>query len=285
MKLFNCFKYKVKNLWEPNFRGIFSFYQEVVHFHFLCNDSVYALNCSDGIIHKMDTGSAPKIELPLWWICSLFCGKPFLMCSKDVCVDLTNKELVDTIPTCLEKEFLHQYRNYQLFPEKKIDIQPYEFGDYAIFSKGPWSYLCKRNGKDIWSFKGRASLATDIYCWNDSLYWGTSGAGGYFYIVDLKSGEPKLSLQTGGTISFCQNGDLCYIGRRQRNKSCVVCISLSNASIIDEFALEGLFTDNSKMYMKDNKLYVVTFSQKNQHDRELIVTTIDCSKTADGQNQ
>ena len=111
MKLISCFKNRVKDLWEPNFRGIFAFYQEAVHFHFLYNDSVYALNCSDGMIHKINTTPAQKIELPSWWICSFFCERPFLMCGKDVCVDLTQKILVTTIPECLKKEFLHKYCN------------------------------------------------------------------------------------------------------------------------------------------------------------------------------
>lgn len=276
MERIHCFKNKIPNLWEPHFNGVFAHYEDAVHFHFLHNNSVYALNCAHGTIQQIAADAGGEIVLPRWWILSHNQASPLLMCGKGLCIDLLRKESTHAIPTGLKEEFLHKYQNYELFPEKRINTEPYTFGEYSLCAQGSWGYLCKKDGKEIWHFKGRASLATDIHICKDSLYWGTSGAGGYFYILDAESGEPKLSLQTGGTRIFCQNEDLCYLGRRIKNKSYIACVSLTETKVTEEFPLDGVFTDNSTLYLHDNTLYVITFSPQSQKERSLILTVLHC---------
>ena len=276
MEQVHCFKNKLPNLWEPHLSGVFAYYRDAVHFHYLHNNSVYALNCVHGTIQQIATNIVGEIALPRWWILSSGQDPLLLMCGKELCIDLLQRKPTQVIPTVLKEEFLYKYQNYELLPEKRIDIEPYTFGEYSLSAKGAWGYLCKKNGKEVWHFKGRASLATDIHFRNDSLYWGTSGAGGYFYILDLENGEAKLSLQTGGTHTFCQRGDLCYIGRRIKNKSSIACVSLAEAKVVEEFPLDGVFTEDSAIYLHHSTLYVVTFSPQGQRERSLILTILRC---------
>ena len=72
----------------------------------------------------------------------------------------------------------------------------------------------------------------------DNLYFGTAGLAAIFYILNIHTGVPILSLRTGGTTVIQRRGSHAYLytGVGQR-KSQLICVDLISGSILDEIEL------------------------------------------------
>ena len=95
-------------------------------------------------------------------------------------------------------------------PQKRIfnDAKVYSFGDKEVFMQSPFMMSCrdKQNQKTLWKYKLSAYLYTEVEEYNDILYFGTAGKGGYFYGVSLNNGQTVFSYNTGQTVHFLRSG-------------------------------------------------------------------------------
>ena len=108
-----------------------------------------------------------------------------------------------------ENEVIEQ--SFCCIPQKRIfnDAKVYSFGDKEVFMQSPFMMSCrdKQNQKTLWKYKLSAYLYTQVEEYNDILYFGTAGKGGYFYGVSLNNGQTVFSYNTGQTVHFVRSGE------------------------------------------------------------------------------
>lgn len=117
-----------------------------------------------------------------------------------------------------EKEVIEQ--SFCYIPQKQIlnDAKVYSFGDKEVFMQSPFMMTCrdKQNQKALWEYKLSAYLYTEVEEYNDILYFGTAGKGGYFYGVSLNNGQTVFSYNTGQTVHFVRNGERIIISDKKQ---------------------------------------------------------------------
>ena len=117
-----------------------------------------------------------------------------------------------------EKEVIEQ--SFCYIPQKQIlnDAKVYSFGDKEVFMQSPFMMTCrdKQNQKTLWKYKLSAYLYTEVEEYNDILYFGTAGKGGYFYGVSLNNGQTVFSYNTGQTVHFIRNGERIIISDKKQ---------------------------------------------------------------------
>ena len=105
-------------------------------------------------------------------------------------------------------------------PQKRIfnDAKVYSFGDKEVFMQSPFMMSCrdKQNQKTLWKYKLSAYLYTEVEEYNDILYFGTAGKGGYFYGVSLNNGQTVFSYNTGQTVHFVRSGEGIIISDKKQ---------------------------------------------------------------------
>ena len=105
-------------------------------------------------------------------------------------------------------------------PQKRIfnDAKIYSFGDKEVFMQSPFMMSCrdKQNQKTLWKYKLSAYLYTEVEEYNDILYFGTAGKGGYFYGVSLNNGQTVFSYNTGQTVHFVRSGERIIISDKKQ---------------------------------------------------------------------
>lgn len=105
-------------------------------------------------------------------------------------------------------------------PQKRIfnDAKVYSFGDKEVFMQSPFMMSCrdKQNQKTLWEYKLSAYLYTEVEEYNDILYFGTAGKGGYFYGVSLNNGQTVFSYNTGQTVHFVRSGERIIISDKKQ---------------------------------------------------------------------
>ena len=105
-------------------------------------------------------------------------------------------------------------------PQKRIfnDAKVYSFGDKEVFMQSPFMMSCrdKQNQKTLWKYKLSAYLYTEVEEYNDILYFGTAGKGGYFYGVSLNNGQTVFSYNTGQTVHFIRSGERIIISDKKQ---------------------------------------------------------------------
>ena len=139
----------------------------------------------------------------------------------------------------------------------------YHFGEDSISHKSEWSYVCKRSGEEVWTFKGYAWRYTSIERYGDNIYFGTAGQGGYFYLLNLHTGEALLKLKTGGTANIYARRDNKLYLLQQEKKAYLVCIDLNDGIILERLELPGTVKDDCAVMLLDDTVHAVTlFFQK-----------------------
>ena len=134
----------------------------------------------------------------------------------------------------------------------------YYFEDYAISHKSEWSYVCKRNGQEVWSFRGYAWRYTNIEQYGYNIYFGTAGQGGYFYLLELNTGKPLLKLKTGGSVNIYARRDNRLYLLQQDKKAYLVCIDLNDGTILERLELPGTVKDECAVKLIDGTVHAVT---------------------------
>lgn len=117
-----------------------------------------------------------------------------------------------------ENEVIEQ--SFCCIPQKRIfnDAKVYSFGDKEVFMQSPFMMSCrdKQNQKTLWKYKLSAYLYTQVEEYNDILYFGTAGKGGYFYGVSLNNGQTVFSYNTGQTVHFVRSGEGIIISDKKQ---------------------------------------------------------------------
>ena len=117
-----------------------------------------------------------------------------------------------------ENEVIEQ--SFCCIPQKRIfnDAKVYSFGDKEVFMQSPFMMSCrdKQNQKTLWKYKLSAYLYTEVEEYNDILYFGTTGKGGYFYGVSLNNGQTVFSYNTGQTVHFVRSGERIIISDKKQ---------------------------------------------------------------------
>ena len=117
-----------------------------------------------------------------------------------------------------ENEVIEQ--SFCCIPQKRIfnDAKVYSFGDKEVFMQSPFMMSCrdKQNQKKLWKYKLSAYLYTEVEEYNDILYFGTAGKGGYFYGVSLNNGQTVFSYNTGQTVHFVRSGERIIISDKKQ---------------------------------------------------------------------
>ena len=134
----------------------------------------------------------------------------------------------------------------------------YQFGEYTISHRGEWNYVCRHNGEEIWTFRAYAWRYTEICSFGERIFFGTAGQGGYFYLLDLKTGVPVLKLKTGGTARWIQREDRLYL-LQQEKKARLLCIDLHEGAILESVQLPGKVSVHSALDLIGNTVHGVSF--------------------------
>ena len=144
--------------------------------------------------------------------------------------------------------------------EPPKDEEIYHYGGYTISHKSQWSYVCKRDGEEVWNFRCQSWRYRDISEWNDSIYFGTAGGGGYLYLLDLHTGKPILALKTGATVYIPRRENKVYVFQREKRKTFLVCVDLNDGSILDRVELPGMHNEDCALRLIGNTVHAVTYT-------------------------
>ena len=245
------------NPWESECEGIFFKLRDKVHFCFKDSSAVAVLAEDMSVPRQHIPVSEPgTIPLPGRWILLEDGDTKQLFLRENLVLNLWNMNFTSTP----EPAALTQYRAVRK-PEKFYVEAPFVHGEYCITHKGQWGYECTKNGNTIWEFQGKGYLYTDICRWSDRFFFGTAGRGGYFYILNVETGEVVSAVKTGGTASMIQIENECYI--LSNDKSAVLlCVDLRDGSILESVSLPGKANTYSRLREIDGKIHAVTFEYK-----------------------
>lgn len=261
-----------ETLWLPDLAGLFFELDRKPCFAYACRGKVYILHMTtlEPVVVSLSFGDH-KYVLPHRWGLIKEDGHFYLAVNEDVMLDLHSGKQMERIPETLRT----QYHSRKL-PVAYYETYPFDLGEYRIEHKGQCGYRCIRDGKEVWTFCGRAYLYTEIYRWRDRIFFGTAGNGGYFYMLDIHTGAALVSIKTGGTASIARLGDVCYVASKvQRNRSKLLCIDLWTGKILEELDLEGEVNECSRLQLLDGQIHVVTFLYDGNHLRRAIWNVVN----------
>lgn len=273
MELFQSRYIPSTDPWEPNFGGWFFANGTVPCFVYKERGNVCLLPLTSDVPTIIHTNLGHEIlPLPWHWIFLEHGGSSYLMVMPDAVIDLRQGKQLSYIPEPLRAKCLAR-----IHPEKYFVEHQFCFDDYCISHKGNCGYRCTKTGEILWEFTGRAYLYTDIIRWNNHVFFGTAGHGGYFYILDIDSGESLASIKTGGTASIAQMDHLCFVASRgtKRNRSKLLCLDLRDGRIVQELDLHGEVTEDSKLQLIGQHLHIVTFEYRGEHLQNAIWNTVN----------
>ena len=248
-------KVQLNGLWMPECFGLFAKQGNHVTFFFEDRSKLLSISEADMVPQLLYCCSGNEsLRLPSRWAIVETLNTKFLLISDDQALDLTNNEVSCDIPVLLQEAYKQQVHP----PEYYVEA-PQQLGEFTILHKGNWGYICKREDAKLWEFTGKAYLYTDMMRWNDRLFFGTGGHGGYFYVLDIHTGLPLATIKTGGTRCFVQVDNLCYVLRNEKNAQ-LLCVDLSDGQIVSQCDLPGIATIESRITIIDNLIHVITFN-------------------------
>lgn len=237
--------------WEPHLSGFFSLQKSSPLFMYMDRDQVCAFDCQNGsgqIVY-----SEHGLPIPQNWVL-VYDGKYNHLFLKDgLAIDINAQQVVTHIPPDLDEKYRKSKR-----PKRFYEESPFCFDDFCISHKGQSGYICKKNGEKLWAFNGKAYLYTDINKWNDRVFFGTAGNGGYFYVLDIEDGTKVSDIKTGGTTSIAQKGNLCFVLSNEKS-AVLLCVDLNDGAIKQKINLAGKANMYSKIQLMDDKLHAITF--------------------------
>lgn len=222
MRLIESVRIRHENPWEPELDGLFLSHGGTVKFCYKENRTVVAQSLVGEREVWYTAPEGERLELPYNW-------------------------------TGAAKGIAPMMRTW--YPSNK---EIYYFEDYTISHTSQWSYVCKRGTEEIWRFQGYAWRYTTIERCGDNIYFGTAGQGGYFYLLNLHTGELLLKLKTGGTVYiYARREDKLYL-LQQDKKAYLVCVDLNDGTT-KRLALPGKVHQHSSIRLIGNTVHAVTF--------------------------
>lgn len=261
---------KTHYMWEAECFGLFYKRENGIAFFYIDGLNLMAISENDTVADILYSCSATDdLSLPFDWIIVEEAEEAILMTSQNAGYDLKRNVFIHEIPASVKAAYSSQER-----PEKFLVEAPFHFGEYTISHKGNWGYVCTKNGQKIWEFAGRAYLYTDIVRWNDRLFFGTAGHGGYFYVLDLKTGEPITSIKTGGTRSLAHADDICYVLSNEKTAQ-LLGVDLSSGKIVSRCVLPGKSSSNSRVAIDGNRIHAITYEYSGASLKQVVWNCIE----------
>lgn len=260
-------KVEVENLWIPQCFGLFIKLNKTVSFFFQNNSKLLSLSEED--VNPQVIHSESSIPLPYDWRAVETAEDSFLLFSEDFGLNLKNNELCHKISPQLQAEYKHQKRPANYY----VDAPKY-LGEYTILHKGNWGYICMKDHSKLWEFTGRAYLYTDMIRWNDRLFFGTGGQGGYFYVLDIQTGVPLTAIKTGGTQCIIHADNHCYVLSNEK-KGQLLCIDLLDGRIVSKCDLPGTADLKSRITRIDNHIHAITFNGPRSQPKSMTWSCIE----------
>jgi hypothetical protein len=262
MKIINHYEIRLDEwMWAPELYGVFAKYRNKDTFFFECRRVLYAFVQGQPAPEIVRTH--PSLPLPSSWRLVEVSDVPYLVFDDTMGLNLSSEQWLEPLP-----DALHAAYQKHVMPEKHLVEDAFEFGDYRITHKGQMGYSCARQGEHIWDFQGRAYLYTDINRWQNRVFFGTAGHGGYFYALELDSGKPVAAIRTGGTCCIVQQENRCYFLRYDK-KTELLCLDLDNGEITDSVILPGQ-TNYSRLQLLDGRLHMITFQYRKDRLQQAI---------------
>lgn len=240
--------------WEPDFFGLFHKERWGVTFFFKGKNSLLTLSKDDldpQVLYLCCDGE--RLSLPQDWTIVETQDASFLLVAKDKGINLKTRQFIEQIPVQIQTAYSQHIR-----PEKYYEESPQHLGEYTIWHKGNCGYICRKDASKLWEFSGKAYLYTDMMRWEDRIFFGTGGRGGYFYVLDIQDGTTLVSMKTGGTRCFAHDDNLCYVLCNEKNAQ-LCCIDLASGRMVSQCNLPGIATINSRISMIDDQIHAITF--------------------------
>lgn len=255
--------------WEPYYNGFFHKSKNCVLFFYEDNNALCALQQKEESADAIyTTGSGSILPLPAKWTVVNDGDDSFLFLDKDNVIHLSSLETVNDLPATLLAAYQKVRKSGAYYEEA-----PFVLNEYCISHKGNSSYKCTKNEQLIWEFRGQAYLYTDIRRWNNRVYFGTAGNGGYLYVLDIDTGEALTKIKTGGTSAIVQNDRFCYfLGNEKTAK--LFCVDLSDGKVVQEISLPGKALSESVVQQIDNQIHAITFVYKGDYLKHAVWSCI-----------
>ena len=134
------------------------------------------------------------------------------------------------------------------------------FEKYIISHKGEFGYRCYMDNALLWEFKGQGYLYTEMERYGNMVVFGTAGAGGHFYGIDINTGQSIIDINTKGTRKYCYQNNCFYIYQcGPKGKLLKVGI---NGEVNEEIILPGLVTTVCPLALINNRIYTLFFTKK-----------------------
>lgn len=267
-------RFAEENPWEPEYSGVFHERNGQLHFFFKGREGLSVIAEADA---KATTVYSGKVSLPGQWILAASPAGDFLFYQEQIfpqgllqqrVLDLCTLQVTENVP----EEAVRSYQA-QVKPLYHYEEASFSSGAYCIAHKGSWGYECFRNGEPIWQFNGYAWLYTDVFFYKDRVFFGTSGQGGYFYVLDLQTGKALTKLKTGGTKHIIREGEYCYV--LQNGKQCsLICVDLTDGRIRQAVQLPGAAGPSAILQRTGERLQAITFEKKNDRMRNACWTCL-----------
>lgn len=222
--------------------GAFTWHAGKPVYYFQCC-GVQAAYCGEnGVnVRRIPYPFAPEgVLLSLFWQLREDHDPPLLLLTKQHAINLQTQEIV-----C-----------HDLPIKKRSSSMSYQLGEYRIDYNDGFSIACTRNGAKAWQFRMQGYLYTPIVQWEDLIFFGTAGYGGYLYILRLETGEVVAAVKTGGTVQIAQQGGVCYV-LANRPGARLLKVDMASGSILEELPLPGK-SHYSNLRLMDGKVHAIT---------------------------
>lgn len=249
MKLLWSKPIPMDNPWEPACAGVFCRFADTVHFLYKDGKAVAVLAEDSETARKIPAGDH-TIPLPGQWILS----DNIVFLNEELLFDIFGRTFADLSGTTLAAEYTKLRK-----PEKYYVEASFSHDGYEISHKGDFGYQCTKDGETIWEFRGQGYLYTDICFRENRVFFGTAGQGGYFYVLDLETGEPLTKIKTGGTASFAVKDGCCYVLTNEKTAK-LLCVDLKDGRYRDELELPGRASVYSRLFLAESRIHIITFS-------------------------
>ena len=257
MKVIWCYQFDSPIGFEFDYQGIFCESKNDLLFFFTRSQPNYGkvnyIRINKNGAASVERISVPsKIGIPNSWVLENK-TREYLIFEK-CCLNLSTLSFCNNIPQSFSNQYKYRTHDWGMH----LIEDDFVFGEYVISHRGEWGYECKKNGIPIWSFKGQGYLYTDIVRHGDTIFWGTAGQGGHFYMLHLASGSVLCDINTHGTTQFIKNDSIVYLlvsGKRGQ----VAAISLDTGRIVDSTDLPARVSSSSRIHLWNDKLYVIAF--------------------------
>lgn len=253
---------KSPNYWPAKLDGLFIAKNDDIHFWFQNTGEVLCFKWNS---NKVVSNNVPCVSLPQNWHVITRNNTTYLCCPYG---ENMEKHIVFDTTTCMACEDA-SILSPPYFKDLSQPTFPrcFEFGEYRITQSKECTYICYYRNRFLWNFCAKGYLYTDMYCWKDRLYFGTGGQGGYFYLLDIQTGQVLQAIRTLGTNHFAQNDGKCYVLGNKKN-AVLYEISLENASILSETPIKGTATIKSALQLINGEIHCITYKLSNHNVSE-----------------